>query len=204
MPRLIFVCLTQIVLITVLISILSNQFAKYNSRDQYYFLFGILQEDITNPAYACVESISSDRTFDFYPPTNLLQLFFLRPLRLFLPSRHPFLQRSKFALLRFTHAPYVLGVTLFEQLFYTKNAEKRATTSGLPRPPSSTSARVAAKRASYYSQIAPKLEIELSAPLEEARASGSTETTDIRGRLNKLEEEISSVKRMLREVLDKL
>jgi hypothetical protein len=40
--RIIFVCLTQIVLITVLISILSNQFAKYNARDQYHFLFGIL------------------------------------------------------------------------------------------------------------------------------------------------------------------
>jgi hypothetical protein len=39
--RLIFVCLTQIVLITVLISILSNQFAKYNARDQYHFLFGM-------------------------------------------------------------------------------------------------------------------------------------------------------------------
>ena len=38
--RIIFVCLTQIVLITVLISILSNQFAKYNARDQYHFLFG--------------------------------------------------------------------------------------------------------------------------------------------------------------------
>jgi hypothetical protein len=46
--------------------------------------------------------------------------------------------------------------------------------------------------------------MEISPPLEEARASGSTETMDIRDRLNKIEEEISSVKGMLREVLDKI
>ena len=40
--RVVFICLTQVVLITVLTSILSNQFAKYNARDQYHFLFGIL------------------------------------------------------------------------------------------------------------------------------------------------------------------
>ena len=50
--RVIFVCLTQIVLITVLISLLSNQFAKYNARDQYHFLFGIkpLQQPFSGTA----------------------------------------------------------------------------------------------------------------------------------------------------------
>jgi hypothetical protein len=147
-----------------------------------------------------VESISSDHIFDFYPPTNLLQLLFLRPLRLFLPSRHPFLQKSKFALLRLTHAPFVLGVTLFEQIFCANNAAKRA--SNTLRPPSSRSARVAAKRVSFYGQIPVKLEPEVH--FTDERGSGSAELVDVRNRLGKLEHEISTLKDMLREVLDKL
>ena len=152
-------------------------------------------------AYACIESISSDHAFDFYPPTNLLQLLFLRPLRLFLPSRHPFLQKSKFALLRVTHAPFVVGVTIFELLFCANNTAKRAT-SGVLRPPSSRSAKVAAKRASFYGQMPSKIGTEIH--VEEARASTSVDLGDVHSRLKKVEEEISNVKEMLREILDKL
>lgn len=150
-----------------------------------------------------MESISSDHTFDFYPPTNLLQLLLLRPLRLYLPSRHPFLQRLKFTLFRITHAPFVIGVTVFEQIFCANNAGERTTTGAL-RPPSSRSARVAAKRASFYGQVPMKLDSEPHRPLEEARGSGTAELGDIQNRLKKLEAEISSFKGMLQEVIDKL
>jgi hypothetical protein len=154
-------------------------------------------------AYACVESISSDHMFEFYPPTNLLQLLFLRPLRLFLPSRHPFLQRSKFALLRVTHAPFVIGVTLFEQLFCGKNTTDR-TTGGVLRPPSSRSAKVAAKRASFYGQIPSKIGTEFH--IEEPRSSSSVsaELGDTLNRMKKVEEDISDMKAMLHEILDRL
>lgn len=158
---------------------------------------------LTGTAYACVESISSDHAFDFYPPTNLLQLLLLRPLRLCLPSRHPFLQRLKFSLLRITHAPFVLGVTIFEQIFCAQNTTTRATT-GVLRPPSSRSARVAANRASFYGQIPVKVDIEGHHYSEEAKGSGTVELGDIQNRLKKLETEISYVKSMLREVIDKL
>jgi hypothetical protein len=154
-------------------------------------------------AYACVESISSDHTFDFYPPTNLLQLLLLRPLRLFLPSRHPFLQRLKFTLFRITHAPFVLGVTLFEQIFFAKNTTKPATT-GMLRPSSSRSARVAANRVSLYGHMPMKFDGEHHHTSEEARGSGFTEIGDISNRLKTLEDEISSIKDMLREVIDRL
>ena len=150
-----------------------------------------------------MESINSDHTFDFYPPTNLLQLLLLRPLRLFLPSRHPFLQQLKFTLLRVTHAPFVLCVTGFEQVFCSKNAAVRPTTSVL-RPPSSRSARVAANRVSLYSQMPGKREAEMHNPFEEIRGSASAELGDIHNQLKKLEQEISSVKEMLREVVSKL
>jgi hypothetical protein len=68
------------------------------------------------------------------------------------------------------------------------------------RPPSSRSARVAAKRASFYSH--PKFDLDIPV-LEVTRTSGS-ETTDIQDRLKHIEEDISSIKNMLREVLAKL
>jgi hypothetical protein len=95
-----------------------------------------------------------------------------------------------------------MGVTLFEQLFCAKNAAKRAATSSMLRPPSSRSARVAAKRASFYNQIPPKFDLDIPV-LEVTRTSGS-ETTDIHDRLKHVEEDISSIKNMLREVLAKL
>jgi len=154
-------------------------------------------------AYACIESISSDHMFEFYPPTNLLQLLFLRPLRLFLPSRHPFLQRYKFALLRVTHAPFVIGVTFFEQLFCAKNTADR-TTSGVLRPPSSRSAKVAAKRASFYGHIPSKLGSEFHIEEPRSSTSVSVELGETLNRLKRVEEDVLDMKAMLREILDKL
>jgi len=153
-----------------------------------------LTEQLT-PAYACVESISSDHAFDFYPPTNLLQLLLLRPLRLFLPSRHPVLQRLKFTLLRITHAPFVLLVTLFEQLYYAKRVPPRA---GTFRPPSAKSARVAAKRASFYGQIQSKEP--LRPGQEEAHSSTASELREMNKHIRKLEGEIESLKDLIREL----
>jgi hypothetical protein len=104
-------------------------------------------------------------------------------------------------LLQVTHAPFVLGVTIFEQIFCANNATKRA--ANVLRPPSSRSARVAAKRVSFYGQIPAKLEPEVNLPVEE-RSSGSAELGDVRNRLGKLEQEISALKAMIGEVLDKL
>ena len=81
-----------------------------------------------------------------------------------------------------------------------KNAKIRSTTA---RPPSSRSARVAANRVSLYSQTPAKVDIETHYPLDEIRGSTS-ELGDIHNRLKKLEQEISLVQELLREVLSKL
>jgi hypothetical protein len=105
----------------------------------------------------------------------------------------------KFTLLRVTHAPFVLGVTLYEQVFYAKNAPRMAA-GGIPRPPSSRSARIAANRASLYSQIPNKPDSDNHHTIE----ARSVELGDVQARLMKLEEEILSVKDLLRQALDKL
>jgi len=144
-----------------------------------------------------VESISSNHAFDFYPPTNLLQLLLLRPIRLFLPSRHPILQNLKFTLLRITHAPFVLFVTAFEQAFYSKQNPREAL-AGSFRPPSSSSrsAKVAAKRASFYGRIQSKEPYQPGH--EDVRGAVDSEIRDMNVRLRQLEGEIASMKDMIR------
>jgi len=153
---------------------------------------------LTVIAYACVESISSDHAFDFYPPSNLVQLFILRPLRLFLPSRHPFLQRLKFSLLRMTHWPFVLAVSLFEQTFCHQNTAIRSV-SGALRPPSSRSAKVAANRLSQYGQLPPKMDATVP---EEVWSVGIAEFRDIQSRLRKMEGDMALIKALLEQLVE--
>lgn len=101
----VFCILSNFLLVTILISILSNSFAKNNSKEQYGFIFAV----------SCVESIISDHLAVFIPPLNLLQLIFIRPLRLILPSKHRTINRAKFRLLKITHAPFVVLVSIYER-----------------------------------------------------------------------------------------
>jgi len=164
----------------------------------FYSVFCHFFRFLTVVAYACVESISSDHAFDFYPPSNLVQLLILRPMRLFLPSRHPFLQRLKFSLLRMTHWPFVLGVTLFEQTFCHQNTAIRSV-SGALRPPSSRSAQVAANRLSQYGQLPPKMDA--SGP-EEVWGVGTAEFRDMQSRLRRMEGDMALVKTLLERLVE--
>ena len=137
-------------------------------------------------------------------------------MRLFLPSRHPFLQTTKFKLFRITHAPFVIFVTLFEQIFYSKAAERNHSLGGgLLRPPSSRSesAKVAANRASFYSQLATglggKWDVETVHSVDEGRGGsallvGGGEVIEIKARLGKLEDEVVAIREMVKEILSKL
>lgn len=93
----------------------------------------------------------------------------------------------------------MLGVTLFEQIFHAKITAGTAA-GGIPRPPSSRSARIAANRASLYNQMPNKLDSDNHHPME----GRSAELGDIQTRLMKLEEEILSVKDLLQRMLDRL
>ncbi|TGO90855.1 hypothetical protein BPOR_0048g00040 [Botrytis porri] len=101
---LIFVCMTNILLITSLISILSDSFSRVYShaREEYLFVYSIY----------VLEASTSNRLTHFYPPLNLIPLILIRPLRLFMSSST--LRRTRIGLLKATHAPIVLAIKIFE------------------------------------------------------------------------------------------
>ncbi|KAM0144896.1 hypothetical protein ACHAP3_000015 [Botrytis cinerea] len=101
---LIFVCMTNILLITSLISILSDTFSKkvHCGREEYLFVYSVY----------VLEASTSNRLTHFYPPLNLIPLILIRPLRLFMSSSA--LRRTRIGLLKATHAPFVLAIKIFE------------------------------------------------------------------------------------------
>ncbi|KAF7923442.1 uncharacterized protein EAE97_010880 [Botrytis byssoidea] len=100
----IFVILTQILLITSLISILSDSFSRVfsHAKEEYLFVYSVY----------VLESSTSNRLTHFYPPLNLIPLILIRPLRLFMSSST--LRRIRIGLLKATHAPIVLAINIFE------------------------------------------------------------------------------------------
>jgi hypothetical protein len=103
---LVFVCLTNILLITSLISILSNSFTKVtaHAREEYLYIYSVY----------VLEAASSNRLTHFYPPLNLIPLFLIRPLRLFVSSEN--LRSIRIILLKATHTPIVGAIWLYERL----------------------------------------------------------------------------------------
>ncbi|KAG8627915.1 hypothetical protein KVT40_003788 [Elsinoe batatas] len=102
---LIFVCLTNILLITSLISLLSNSLTKVieHASDEYKFVYSVF----------VLEASTSNRLTYFLPPLNLIPLA-LRPIRLCLTAEQ---QRTvRIALLKGTHFPHVFAIQCYERL----------------------------------------------------------------------------------------
>lgn len=101
---LVFVTLTNILLITILISILSQRFSTImlNARQEYALHF----------SYIVIESVNtSDRVTYFYPPLNILGAL-LRPVRIFMkPNSY---KAFRISILKATHWPFVAVVYAFE------------------------------------------------------------------------------------------
>ncbi|KAG9247684.1 hypothetical protein BJ878DRAFT_491316 [Calycina marina] len=100
----VFVVMTQILLVTSLISILSNSFSNIisHAREEYLFVYSIY----------VLEASTSNRLTHFYPPLNLIALLFLRPLRLFISAER--LRNVRIVVLKVTHLPIVGAIWLFE------------------------------------------------------------------------------------------
>lgn len=99
-----FVTLTNILLITVLVSILSQRFSimMLNAREEYMAMF----------ASTVADSMSnSDRMSYFYPPLNVIGLL-LRPLRLF--CSHDQFRQLRVYVLKITHFPIAFLVYVYE------------------------------------------------------------------------------------------
>ncbi|KAF8855335.1 hypothetical protein BDZ45DRAFT_805084 [Acephala macrosclerotiorum] len=101
---LVFVTMTNILLITSLISILSDSFSKViaHAREEYLFVYSVY----------VLEASTSNRLTHFYPPFNLIPLIFIRPLRLFVPADQ--LRTTRIFLLKATHLPIIGAIWLFE------------------------------------------------------------------------------------------
>lgn len=110
---LIFIVLTNILLITSLISILSNSLTKVieHARDEYLFVYSVF----------VLEAATSNRLTYFVPPLNLIPLV-LRPLRLFLSTEQ--LRSTRILLLKATHVPHVLAIGLYERFCHTINPNR--------------------------------------------------------------------------------
>ncbi|KAF3915196.1 hypothetical protein ABW20_dc0106749 [Dactylellina cionopaga] len=103
---LIFVTMTNILLITSLISLLSNSLTVVmsNAREEYLFMFS---------TFVLESATSSSRLTYFQPPLNLLSLA-VRPLRIILPAAH--LRALRIKLLKATHFPLVALIMLYEKM----------------------------------------------------------------------------------------
>ncbi|KAK5210857.1 hypothetical protein LTR47_001578 [Exophiala xenobiotica] len=102
---LIFVCLTNILLITSLVSLVSNSLTEVmaHAREEYLFQYSIY----------VLESSTSRRLTYFLPPLNLFPLVLLRPLRLVLPSED--VRRIRIAMLKATHVPFLALIWAYEK-----------------------------------------------------------------------------------------
>ncbi|EXJ94348.1 hypothetical protein A1O1_02742 [Capronia coronata CBS 617.96] len=102
---LIFVCLTNILLITSLVSLVSNSLTEVmaHAREEYLFQYSIY----------VLESSTSSRLTYFMPPLNLIPLTLLRPLRLFFPSED--VRRIRILVLKVTHVPFVAIIWAYEK-----------------------------------------------------------------------------------------
>lgn len=115
---LVFVLLTNVLLITVMVSILSQKFSimMHNAREEYVLMFSSNVADAIS---------TSDRVTYFYPPLNLIAIM-LRPMRLLLD--HDEYRRLRIRVLKITHAPLAVAVYIYEAgcSVYNHRLQKRA------------------------------------------------------------------------------
>ncbi|RAK87606.1 hypothetical protein BO79DRAFT_197011 [Aspergillus costaricaensis CBS 115574] len=101
---LIFVSMTNLLLISSLVSLMSMSLegVMAHAREEYLFQLSIY----------VLESSNSRRLTYFMPPLNLIPLLCIRPMRLFLPAEH--IRRVRIVLLRATHLPFVALIWAYE------------------------------------------------------------------------------------------
>ncbi|KDN50719.1 hypothetical protein RSAG8_01217, partial [Rhizoctonia solani AG-8 WAC10335] len=94
-------------LITIMISILSNTFARINEHasEEYLYQFAI----------STLEGVKSDALFSYQPPFNILALLFLYPLSTCLSPRH--LHTVNVFLIRVTSFPQLIVIGIYERYF---------------------------------------------------------------------------------------
>ncbi|KAL4891535.1 hypothetical protein BDV59DRAFT_65571 [Aspergillus ambiguus] len=100
----IFVSMTNLLLISSLVSLMSMSLEGVMSHAREEYLFQL--------AIYVLESSNSRRLTHFMPPMNLIPLLCIRPMRLFLSAEH--IRRVRIVLLRATHLPFVALIWAYE------------------------------------------------------------------------------------------
>ncbi|KAF8150616.1 receptor-activated Ca2+-permeable cation channel [Crassisporium funariophilum] len=101
----IFAALSNTLLLTILISILSNTVATIDANATQEYLF---QYTITT-----VEGVKSDALFSYQPPFNILAFLILKPLSWILSPR--LLHRTNVFLIKLTSLPQLILISLYER-----------------------------------------------------------------------------------------
>ncbi|KAF2744225.1 hypothetical protein M011DRAFT_193400 [Sporormia fimetaria CBS 119925] len=120
---LVFIALTNILLITSLISLLSSSLTKVldHARDEYLFIYSVY----------VLEASTSNRLTYYLPPLNLIPLG-LRPLRLFLSSER--LRSARIVLLKATHLPFIAAIGAYEHFAGEKRGSRGVSIGGPETP----------------------------------------------------------------------
>ncbi|THH21422.1 hypothetical protein EW146_g156 [Bondarzewia mesenterica] len=113
-----FAALSNTLLLTILISILSNTFARINANANQEYLF---QFTITT-----LEGVKSDALFSYQPPFNLFAFIVLWPASFFLSPRS--LHTANVFLTRLTSFPILIAIALYERYLYTPRSSVLETT----------------------------------------------------------------------------
>ncbi|KIY44041.1 hypothetical protein FISHEDRAFT_77952 [Fistulina hepatica ATCC 64428] len=104
-----FAALSNTLLLTILISVLSNTVARIdaNATQEYLFQFTI----------NTVENVQSTALVSYEPPFNLLALVLLKPASWFLSPRH--LHTANVFLIKLTSFPVLITIGIYERYFAT-------------------------------------------------------------------------------------
>ncbi|KIM33297.1 hypothetical protein M408DRAFT_326068 [Serendipita vermifera MAFF 305830] len=101
----IYAAMSNTLLITILISILSNTFARIDQHATQEYLFQF--------AISTIEGVKSDALFSYQPPFNILAFLLLGPLSLFASPRT--LHSVNVFLIRLTSFPILIIISIYEK-----------------------------------------------------------------------------------------
>ncbi|KAF8640326.1 hypothetical protein AX16_010221 [Volvariella volvacea WC 439] len=100
-----FAALSNTLLLTILISILSNTVARIDAKATQEYLFQF--------AISTIEGVKSDALFSYQPPFNILAFLILKPASFVLTPRA--LHTLNVFLIKFTNLPVLLLISLYER-----------------------------------------------------------------------------------------
>ncbi|KAF9482552.1 hypothetical protein BDN70DRAFT_874905 [Pholiota conissans] len=100
-----YACLSNTLLLTVLVSILSNTFASVNE--------DAAAEAMFRKAIATIEGVKADFLFSYQPPVNLVALCILLPVSYILSPR--WFHKFNVFLIRLTSFPILIGISFYER-----------------------------------------------------------------------------------------